>query len=474
MKRVIPCALIALTFSWAALGATDTVLLLHTNDLHGNARVRHGGQGGMPFVAAYAKKMRAERPDVLFLDGGDWTEKGDLFTEKNRCEAGFEAIGRLKYDACVPGNHDFPWGMEKLRQRAVEYGIPMLLLNALDGSGKPIFAGSRIIDVDGVKVGVIGLSINYKDTKSRFHSHVVDVEDTKPLLAAEAKRLAPDADLLVVTAHLNSRSCRILAEAVPEIAVFVSGHSHELIEEPYVAEPSGALIVQAGGGAAFLGELALTVDTEANRIVGHEYKLVRMNPDTIAPDPGFLAWIKERESQVAPEAAKVIARADSVVDRVDVARLCAEAYRLKQGDAFTCGCCAPGNLMDALPEGNVDVNAVFRLTRAYEQEMATFPVTGKTIASLRESIPPATLRWSCPGKIDPEATYMVVIRMRDWERIIERRVKDALGANAPKPLPADFKAMQAIVEYLESTGGESLNSLLKELGSAQPTAEAAA
>jgi len=53
-----------------AQGATDTVLILHTNDFHDHIRPGYDRVGGMAYVAGYIGAARRGRDDVLVLDAG--------------------------------------------------------------------------------------------------------------------------------------------------------------------------------------------------------------------------------------------------------------------------------------------------------------------------------------------------------------------------------------------------------------------
>jgi 5'-nucleotidase/UDP-sugar diphosphatase len=66
-----------------------------------------------------------------------------------------------------------------------------------------------------------------------------------------------------------------LAAQVPGIDVIVGGHTHSKVTQPVVE--NGTLIVQAGGYSEYVGKLDLTVDTDADAVVGVGYKLVSIN-----------------------------------------------------------------------------------------------------------------------------------------------------------------------------------------------------
>ena len=138
----------------AAHAATDTVLVLYTNDIHDHVRPGPNGRGGMPYVSGYAKQVRATRPDVLLLDAGDVVSKGDWVAYATKGEITYEALGRAGYAAVAPGNHDFDYGLPQLLRYASISGLPLLCANAAQSDGSPLsLPKSRIVDVDDVKVG---------------------------------------------------------------------------------------------------------------------------------------------------------------------------------------------------------------------------------------------------------------------------------------------------------------------------------
>src|SRR4030095_1362900 len=99
---------VALFFA-AVAGAAETarLLILHTNDLHDHVRAGSNGVGGLPYISGYVKQVRAERADVLLLDAGDVTEKGDLVAFKTHSVMTYEAMRRMGYDGAAIGNHEY-------------------------------------------------------------------------------------------------------------------------------------------------------------------------------------------------------------------------------------------------------------------------------------------------------------------------------------------------------------------------------
>ena len=261
--------LLACTATCIAEDRTGKILLLHTNDIHARLKPNDSGQGGLPYVAAYVQQVRQNRRDVLLLDAGDVLAKGNMVSWMTQGRVMYEAMNQIGYDAGVPGNHDFAYGADQLRANMRTATFPLLCANpTLEVTMQP----SAVININGVRVGVIGMTL----------LSPAALEESKALLGREAKRLEQETDLLIALCHLNSKTCLALADAVPEIDVFVSGHSHEVLSQPIVATGSGARIVQAGSLARYVGHWELTVDLDSKRLVGCQGRLVLLPHDTSA------------------------------------------------------------------------------------------------------------------------------------------------------------------------------------------------
>ncbi len=285
MFRRLSTLSLALSLAFAsasnAADRTATALLLHTNDIHAHLRASDSGTGGLPYVSAYVKKVRQGRRDVLLVDAGDVLEKGNMVSWLTHGRVMYEAMNQIGYDAGVPGNHDFAFGPEQLRANLETAKFPILCANP--PSSEVPFEPSAVINVNGVRIGVIGMTL--------FSSS--QLEQNKAILDREAKRLEQETDLLIALCHLNSKTCLALADAVPEIDIFVSGHAHEVLRQPIVAKKSGALVVQAGSLARYVGHWELTVDLDTKKVASYRGELVSLPQDTSPCDETMVAWIKQ-------------------------------------------------------------------------------------------------------------------------------------------------------------------------------------
>lgn len=485
LRRFFFAALLVCATSFATTG---TVLILHTNDLHDHVRPGYDGEGGMPCIAGYVKQVRGTRHDVLLLDAGDVTEKGDLVSYKTDSEIMYEAMATIGYDAAAIGNHDWARGVEHVRHCGEIAKMPLLCANYLDKDGSPVFPPSAILDVNGVKVGIIGL------TKEKIPG-ILDVEESGKILEKEAEKLDAEAKLIVVVCHLGSRDCKALAKLAPNVDVFVSGHTHEVLKAPVTAD-TGALIVQAGEYAEYVGRLDLTIDLDTERILDAKGELVPMTHAAIAPDPAVAELVAARENAVCPEAARNVGVCNAPVHPDGVAVLVAEALR-RQAKADI-GLCHPGKVLrSGLPQGSIDVNALFCTGGQRGNDIYLVHLSGAEIVlyfnNLLEENNGGT-QWTgfhakrVPTRegrrpdfltdLDPGRIYTVALTEMEWKDRLEKdlnslKKNDAAWAGMAHPeqrgdTTASFTFIEAFTALADQCAaeGKSLDAAAAELESA--------
>lgn len=459
-------------FLSAVLGAAEPVrlLILHTNDLHDHVRAGDNGLGGLPYVAGYIAAERAGRDNVLVLDAGDVTEKGDLVAFRTKGVMTYEALRRIGYDGVAVGNHDFddlPWGLMRDFERAL--GAGLLCLNIVKPDGTPEFTGSRLVERGGLKVGLVGLIVPRQREQGGL-----DFAASGRALAVESARLrAAGANLVVAVCHESAPKCAEWSKMAPGVNVFVSGHSHQALHQPVVVPETGAIIVQAGSYARWVGRLELEVDPAAGRVVRHSGRLVAMRHDEVPVDKAMLAWVGERERALAPEAAEFVCDNPAELDGFSVARLAAEALRRAAGADI--GFCHPYQVIrNTLPAGRLDLNAVFKTggQRGYENVLAE--LTGAEVEAYVNALvtiqrePPEwagfrVTRAPAPGggevwrtDLDPARRYRVVLPRIEWQtrflrlvaRLRERDPANPLVVREFSVAPTDVTFTAATVAYV--------------------------
>ncbi|MEH7886217.1 bifunctional UDP-sugar hydrolase/5'-nucleotidase [Bacillus sp. JJ1609] len=297
--------------------------IIQQNDIHGSLDLHHElfwqgntpelkQTGGLPRLAKYVKDLKSQNDNVLFLDGGDLFH-GTLPLVSTKGEALLPALEKMQLDAWVPGNWDFAYGKEQLELLANSLPFPTLACNVTSEDPADTFLKPFTIkEVQGIKVGIIGLTYPYVDETmpDSFSKGLVfskGVDETRKCVT----ELKGQVDLVLLLSHMGLPLDVELATLVDGIDIILSGHSHDRIEQPITV--NGTVVVQAGSSSSFLGKLDVTL--ENGKMEDYQYELVAM--DERFPDDeemaGIIADILEPYQQ---ERTNVVGKTDSILHRM--------------------------------------------------------------------------------------------------------------------------------------------------------------
>lgn len=469
-----------------------SVVILHTNDLHDHVRPGERGVGGLPYVSGYVAQVRAKRDDVLLIDAGDVAEKGDLVAFLTGSELTFELMGRMRYDAIAVGNHEHNFGLDALRRFNTLTGDRMLTLNLVTSDGMPLFAPSRVVEVGGVRVGLVGLALpRPRDT--------LDPETSGERLAAHARMLREQAgvELVVVTTHVGEAQASAWSRQAPEVDVFVTGHTHVPLDEPVTVEETGALIVQAGSNARWIGRLELAI-TADGRIDGHRGRLIELEHARVPVDAAMREYVASVEAAHYPGADKVVTVLDEPLGWFAIARLAADAVRAYAGADI--GLYHPTHVVrNVLPAGPVSVNALFRTAADRGHPLVRTTLSGAVIEAYIEGL--ARRDYDAWGQtqwagfelrfeagedglrvvtdLEPDREYDLVMPEREWEkrflRLVERHDPDAdagvLADGHFEAVPAGFHSIDTKRAWFERHAQGDVHAVIAALARAQGDAD---
>jgi 2',3'-cyclic-nucleotide 2'-phosphodiesterase (5'-nucleotidase family) len=307
--------------AWAE---TADLLIMHTNDMHGNLKPQVNKKiadppmtvGGMAYLTTVAKKARAENPgSMLLLDGGDIAQ-GTPISNYFHGIPMVRAMNAVGYDATVLGNHEFDWGQKALSDMVVAARFPFLSANVVmekNGASLPGVRPYILKDVSGMKVAIIGVTAEETPSIS-FKANVAGLKflsasETVKKYIAEITQRCPQVKFFVVLSHLGISEDEKLAQQVPEIDVIVGGHSHT--KQADSKKIGDTVIVQAGSYVLYYGMLHLKVDTDTGKITAYTEKneLTTLIDKDIAPDPEVSRLIDMYNRQVEPIMSRVVGKA---------------------------------------------------------------------------------------------------------------------------------------------------------------------
>lgn len=235
------------------------ITILGTSDLHGTfvpwdyATDTANMAGSLSQIATQVHKVRAQQPNVILVDAGDTIQGNFVETFKNDKTSpmilGFNA---LNYDVWVLGNHEFDFGLNVLSTSLDQFKGTALAGNIFWESGKPYLPAYKIVERQGVKIGIIGMDTPMTAEFAKGTDRVKGLNFIDPVGAVKTviQQIHDKVDAIVLVAHMgidneNQRpgtGVGDIARANPELAAIVAGHMHvkvdkEVINGVIVTEP---------------------------------------------------------------------------------------------------------------------------------------------------------------------------------------------------------------------------------------------
>ena len=279
-------------FGWTALfllvfslhSGAISLTVLYTNDLH----VRLDRLESLGLLIA---QERARADHVLLFDAGDaWQDfRVPLYAVWGAEEmvAWMNAVG---YDAMALGNHELYWGADRLADLSAAADFPLLCANLRATTGfPPPFAPHTVRHVVGLDLLIIGL-ITAEYLPSPDYPWLRYVRPESAVEAVLEKVGDDNYDLILTIGHLSIGRARKIVEAIPEIDLFITGHSHEMTPEPVIVGETR--IVQAGEFGQYLGRLRLEFDLDSKRILAAENALLPTKKTSIRVGRGLFELAK--------------------------------------------------------------------------------------------------------------------------------------------------------------------------------------
>ena len=327
-----------------AADSTKQIDVLFTHDTHSHldsfSTIVNGEQkevGGFAKIKTLINEKKKEDPDTLILDGGDFSMGTLVQTVYDTEAAELRMLGSLGYDVTTFGNHEFDYRSKGLAN----------MLEAAKSSGETL-PEIVVCNVDWESMEKAGLSDGQKQIQSAFETYgvkdyvMVQKGDVKiavvGVFGKDALECAPtckllfkdpveavkktveeikkneEADMIACVSHSgtwddeNKSEDELLAKAVPDIDLIISGHTHS--ELPEAIQHGNTYIVSCGEYGRNLGSLSMTQNSDGRWDLS-SYELIPVSED-VEPD-------QETQKQI-----------DALMDKVDTNYLADFGYTRKE------------------------------------------------------------------------------------------------------------------------------------------------
>ena len=273
--------------------------VMHINDIHG--RVDAGKYDGMGLsrVSTIVKQIRAEDPNVLFLDAGD-TIHGTVFAALTKGASVVRVMNEMGYDAMTTGNHDYNYGLDRIEKLQNTMKFPLLVSNVTyKDTGEKAFKPYIIKTLpNGVRIGIFGLATPETAYKTN-PTNVEAVTFGDPVVAAKESVTALKAEgvnYIIALSHLGVDEDSVytsikVAQKVDGIDLIVDGHSHSALKEGMWIK--GTLIVQSGFYDKNLGEVTVKLGKDGSKVETAKLFTKEYAMENVEEDPAVRAIVDE-------------------------------------------------------------------------------------------------------------------------------------------------------------------------------------
>lgn len=224
--------------------------------------------GGLGRRATYIEEVRGSVDNLLVLDAGDAFSL-DLSFTKDEAALLFESYDLMGTDVMTPGELEFIFGAEYLRELAERVEFDLIAANVVDPSdGRPLLgpAWTAKLLPGGLRVAVTGVL----DDSIRFPGYIdtsgFELRPVLETLRAVFPEMRREADVLVLICHTGLERAREIASEVPGFDLVVVGHGKPVVKGR--DEVGSALMLATGGQGQYVGRVDLTFSSDGRRDFG--------------------------------------------------------------------------------------------------------------------------------------------------------------------------------------------------------------
>ncbi len=258
---------------------------------------RYGKVGGFSHLATLIKKLRAQRPGAVLLDGGD-TWQGSATSLWTNAQDMVDACLLLGVDV-MTGHWEFTYGAERVTeiiQKDLDGKMDFVAQNVVDNDWRErVFKPYSMKEINGVPVAIIGQAFPYTPIANPRYMipdwsfGIRDDEMQKMVNQARAE----GAQVVVVLSHNGMDVDLKMASRVSGIDAIFGGHTHDGVPTPVEVANSGGktLVINSGSNGKFLA--VLDMDVRNGKINDFRFRLLPVFSNLLEPDAEMASYIEK-------------------------------------------------------------------------------------------------------------------------------------------------------------------------------------
>lgn len=237
------------------------VVVLYTSDIHCGIDEGFGFEGLQQIRDSYEAKGYT----TILVDDGDAIQ-GEVVGSLTEGEAIIDLMNAVKYDAAIPGNHEFDYGLNRLLELSEKADFPYLSCN-FNKEGELVFKPYIIKEAAGIKIAFVGVTTPktltsstpayFKNEEGEYIYNFMQDETGEKVFNAVQKAVddarVEGADYVYVMAHIGMDENEYpwtyseIISHTSGIDVFLDGHSHDT-EQIVMKDKDGNDVIRSGVG----------------------------------------------------------------------------------------------------------------------------------------------------------------------------------------------------------------------------------
>ncbi|TCO69073.1 5'-nucleotidase C-terminal domain-containing protein [Marinisporobacter balticus] len=267
------------------------ITILGTSDVHGRfmpwdyASDIKNMSGSLTQIYSAVEELKKQNQNTILVDCGDAIQDNFVETfnsyDENPMVVGMNEMG---YDTWTMGNHEFNFGTEILNKTISKFKGTALAGNIYKEEGSRYLPAYKIIEKDGIKVAIIGMTtpmiVEFEEGSDHLKGLVVKqpIDETKKII----DELKGKVDVLVGVMHMGEDNENNIAgtgvidmaNACPELDVIIAGHMHKNVSSNTI---NGVLITEPYKYGGNISKVDLSFEKSND-----EVKLVNKKAETIS------------------------------------------------------------------------------------------------------------------------------------------------------------------------------------------------
>ncbi len=259
------------------------------------AALRYGKVGGFAHLATLIKRLRANRPGALLLDGGD-TWQGSATSLWTHAQDMVDATKLLGVDV-MTGHWEFTYGMDRVKEiveKDLAGKIEFIAQNIKTNDfGDPVFKPYVMRELNGVPCAIIGQAFPYTPIANPRYlvaDWAFGIQEESMQKVVDETR-AKGAHVVIVLSHNGMDVDLKMASRVSGIDAIMGGHTHDGMPVASIIGNKGGktLVTNAGSNSKFLAVLDLEV--KDRKVTDFHYKLLPVFANMLPADQDMDALI---------------------------------------------------------------------------------------------------------------------------------------------------------------------------------------